>query len=382
MKKNYDVIIAGAGPSGASLAFELATKGIDVLVLEKDILPRYKCCAGGVTFRAAGFLNGILEEVRDNVVTDVTVRCGEAGYSGFSDEDLIYTVKREVFDHALIKNAEKAGATVLQGQKVKRIEGDNGWVEVVTANESYRAQFLAGADGAHSVVAKALGADNIRDYIVAINTEVILPDHELDKWKSRIHIDVGCVSDGYAWVFPKQESLSVGIGCMRDKAIYLKRDFSRFVESLSFDKYPVARSGGGLLPICKKKTVVYKGRLCLLGDAAGFIDPLTGEGIYYAMKSAHLAAPVIEKCLSTNTNCLDEYQRAVDSEVISEIQTAWTFQRLYARLQSKVIPILRIDDRIWRGCCAMVRGDLDYSSVLKRIGGLKGIYNFLAKLVS
>ncbi|MEJ2740192.1 MAG: hypothetical protein P8105_10285, partial [Dehalococcoidia bacterium] len=100
------------------------------------------------------------------------------------------------------------------------------------------------------------------------------------------------------------------------------------------------------------------------------------------MKSAHLAAPVIEKCLSTNTNYLDEYQRAVESEVISEIQTAWTFQRLYARLQSKVIPILRIDDRIWRGCCAMVRGDLDYSSVLKRIGGLKGIYNFLAKLVS
>jgi geranylgeranyl reductase family protein len=381
MKKNYDVIVAGAGPSGALLAFELATKGIDVLVLEKDILPRYKCCAGGVTFRAAGFLNGTIEEVMDNVVTDVTVHCGNDDYSGYSDAELIYTVKRDVFDHALINKAEKAGATVLQGQKVKRIEDKNGQVEVVTAKETYNARFVAGADGAHSVIAKALGKNNIRNYIVAINTEIIVPDHELEKWKSRIHIDVGCVSDGYAWVFPKQESLSVGIGCMRDRATNLKRDFRRFVESLGFDKYPVSRSGGGLLPICKKNIVVHKGRVLLLGDAAGFIDPLTGEGIYYAMKSAMLAAPVIEKCLLNKTDCLDEYQRAVDKEIVPEIQFAWTFQRLYKRLQSKIIPILRVDERIWRGCCSMVRGDLDYSSVLKRIGGLKGIYNFLAKLV-
>ena len=382
MKKNYDVIVAGAGPSGSLLAFELAKKGIDVLVLEKDILPRYKCCAGGITFRTVGFLNGILEEVMDNVVTNVTVSCRDDGYSGYSDVDLIYTVKRDMFDYALIKKAEKAGATVLQGQKVRRIEHNNGRVEVVTAQESYNAQFLAGADGAHSVVAKALGMNNIRDYIVAINTEVVVPDHELEKWRSRIHIDVGCVSDGYAWVFPKQESLSVGIGCMRAKATNLKRDFSKFVESLGFDRYPVSRSGGGLLPICKKNVIVHKGHLLLLGDAAGFIDPLTGEGIYHAMKSASLAAPAIEKSLLINTNCLNEYQRAVNKEIVPEIQTAWTFQRLYVRLQSKVIPILRIDERIWRGCCAMVRGDMDYSTVIKRIGGLKGIYNFLAKLVS
>ena len=382
MKKNYDVIIAGAGPSGALLAFDLATKGIDVLVLEKDILPRYKCCAGGVTFRAAGFLNGTLKEVMDNVVTNVTVRCGDDGYSGYSDEDLIYTVKRDVFDHALIKKAEKAGATVLQGQKVKRIEDKNGQVEVVTANESYHARFVAGADGAHSVVAKAIGKNNIRNHIVAINTEVIVPDHELEKWRSRIHIDVGCVSDGYAWIFPKQESLSVGIGCMRERATYLRRDFSRFVESLGFDKYPVSRSGGGLLPICKKNVVVQRDCILLLGDAAGFVDPLTGEGIYYAMKSAGLAAPVIEKRLLNNADCFDEYQHAVDKEIVSEIQIAWTFQRLYKRLQSKVIPILHVDERIWRGCCSLVRGDLNYSSVLKRIGGIRGIYNFLAKLVS
>jgi flavin-dependent dehydrogenase len=227
-----------------------------------------------------------------------------------------------------------------------------------------------------------MDANNIRDYIAGINTEVIVPDHELETWRSRIHIDVGCVSDGYAWVFPKQESLSVGMGCMRAKVKHLKRDFSKFVESLGFDKYPVARSGGGLLPICKKNVIVHKGHLLLLGDAAGFVDPLTGEGIYYAMKSARLAAPVIEKCLLNNVNCLDEYQHTVDREITPEIQTAWTFQRLYARLQPKVIPILRIDERIWRGCCAMVRGDLDYSTVIKRIGGLRGIYNFLAKLVS
>jgi flavin-dependent dehydrogenase len=74
MNENYDVIIAGAGPAGGILAFELASKGINVLVLEKDVFPRYKCCAGGVTFRAAEFLDGTMEEVTKNTITNVTVR--------------------------------------------------------------------------------------------------------------------------------------------------------------------------------------------------------------------------------------------------------------------------------------------------------------------
>jgi geranylgeranyl reductase family protein len=381
MKENYDVIIAGAGPAGGMLAFELAGKGIDVLVLEKDVLPRYKCCAGGVTFRAAEFLNGAIEEVKKNTVTNVTVRCKNDNYSGYSESDLIYTFMREDFDYALIRMAEKKGATVLQGQKVTGVMHNNGLVEITTGQGSYRARYLAGADGAYSLVARSSGVNVIKDHIAAVNADVKVSDHELGQWRSRIHIDVGCIAGGYGWVFPKKDVLSIGIGCISSRAKTIKKDFDNFITSLGLKEYTISRFSGGLIPVCKKNAVVYKNRVLLLGDAAGFVDPLTGEGIFYAMKSAKLAAPVIEKSLHQGVNYLDEYQRAVEKEILPEINWAWTFQKLYMRLQSKIIPILRVDESIWNGCCSMVRGDLDYSTVVKRVGGFKVISGFLTKFL-
>lgn len=381
MTENYDVIIAGAGPSGGMLACELTGRGINVLVLEKDILPRYKCCAGGVTFRAAEFLNGAMDTLRDNTIHNVTVQFKNDDYSGYSESDLIYTFMREEFDYGLIKMAEKAGATVVQGQKIKGVTHNNGQVEVFTEQGTYRARFLAGADGAGSIVARTMGGNGIRDYIAAINADVIVPDNELEKWKTRIHIDVGCVSEGYGWVFPKKQMLSIGIGCIKSKAKNIKQDFEKFIASLGFEQYTISRLSGGMLPICKKNAIVCKDRMLLLGDAAGFVDPLTGEGIYNALKSARLAAPVIEKCIRQNIDSLDEYQRAVEKEILPEIHLAWVFRKLYTRVQSKIIPALRIDEKIWNGCCAMVRGDLDYSTVVKRVGGFKVITNFLTKFL-
>ena len=121
MNDDYEVIIAGAGPSGSILASELAGRGIRVLVLEKDKLPRYKCCAGGVTYRAAKLLNNTMDGSIYNTVNNVTVRYGNDNYSGYSTKDLIYTFRREEFDYELIKMAESTGATVLQGQKVSYI---------------------------------------------------------------------------------------------------------------------------------------------------------------------------------------------------------------------------------------------------------------------
>ncbi len=381
MNENYDVIIAGAGPAGGILAFELASKGINVLVLEKDVFPRYKCCAGGVTFRAAEFLDGTMEEVTKNTITNVTVRYKNDNYSGYSENDLIYTIMREEFDCALVGMAEKKGATVLQGQKVTGVTHNDGLVEVNTSQGRYRARYLAGADGAYSLVARSSGVNVIRDHITAVNADVIVSDYELEQWRSRIHIDVGCIAGGYGWVFPKKEVLSIGIGCISSRAKTIKSEFDIFIATLGLKEYTISRFNGGLIPVCKKNAVVYKNNVVLLGDAAGFVDPLTGEGIFYAMKSAKLAAPAIEKSLHQGANCLDEYQHAVEKEILPEINWAWAFEKLYMHLQSKIIPILRVDEKIWNGCCSMVRGDLDYSTVVKRVGGFKVISNFLTKFL-
>ncbi len=100
MKQSHDVIVVGAGPSGATLDYELARRGIGVLLLEKEKLPRYKCCAGGVTSKAAKLLDFDISEVVEDVIYELsfTFNLGSP-YLGQHSQPLIYTVMRDVFDY-------------------------------------------------------------------------------------------------------------------------------------------------------------------------------------------------------------------------------------------------------------------------------------------
>ena len=110
MKSRYEVIIVGAGPAGATLAYELASKGVKVLLLEKETLPRHKCCAGGLTVRAARLLGTDIHEVVEGAVSGavITLR-GDNPYCGHHDQTLMYTVMRDRLDFALAKRARRPG---------------------------------------------------------------------------------------------------------------------------------------------------------------------------------------------------------------------------------------------------------------------------------
>jgi geranylgeranyl reductase family protein len=370
----------GAGPAGATLAYELARKGITVLLLEKEKLPRYKCCAGGVTNKATELLDFDISEVTEDEVHEVSFafNLGDT-YLRRSDQPVMYTVMRDSFDHSLVERAQRLGALLMDGQEVRLVQACGGWVETSTANNVFRSRVVIGADGAHSTVARQLDMRRNIEYLTAIESEIAAPEQELAKWKGRAHLDLGCVPGGYAWVFPKRHHLSVGAGCGAPKAKGLNAHYQRFLDSLNVRSYAVTSSGSHLIPTRTKGSLVWQNRALLLGDAAGLCDPLTGEGIYYAVQSAQLAAPVIEDCLTHGGAELADYQEALDREVVSELRIARMLARLFVRFPHLAFGMLKQSDRTWTTVCGMLSGELKYSNIKDRSGGFKGIFKRLLR---
>jgi len=378
LKQSYDVIVVGAGPAGATLAYELAKRGIGVLVLEKEKLPRYKCCAGGVTSKAAKLLDFDISEVAEDVIHELgfTFNLGSP-YLGQHSQPLMYTVTRDVFDYFLMQRARQLGAALLDGQKVRQVQVSADWVEISTADNIFRSRLVVGADGAYSMVARELGMGRRIECLVGIESEIVVPEEELAKWKSRAQVDMGCIPKGYGWIFPKRNHLSIGVACSASKAKNLHAHHQSFVNSLNMGSYIITGSSSHLIPTCTKGRLVWQNKALLLGDAAGLADPLTGEGIYNAIQSAQLAAPVIADTLVRGKAGLQDYQEIVERKIMSELRMARRLSKIFFRFPHLAFGLFNQNDRVWRVVCNLMLGEIDYAAIKGRVGGFKGIYNRL-----
>jgi len=375
LKQSYDVIIVGAGPAGAMLAYELAKNGVDVLVLEKETLPRYKCCAGGVTSKAAKLLGFDFSDAVENVVYEVNVGFDLSNsYLRRHNEPLMYMVMRDAFDYLLAKRAQQAGAVLIDGQEATEIQVSGDWVQVYSGDKVFRSRLVVGADGAYSIAAREMDMRRSLEYIMGIESEVAVSEAKLAKWKSRALLDLGCVPGGYAWVFPKRNHLSVGVGCIVSKAKQLRGCYDRFLKSLGFDGYTVVRSSSHLIPTCSKGRFVWQDKALLVGDAAGLADPLTGEGIHGAILSAELAASVIKESLSCGKVNLEDYQKAVDEKILSELRIARVLSRIFVHFPHLSFTILKQSERVWKASCGLMSGELTYAELKRKAGGFKSIY--------
>ena len=378
MKQTYDVIVVGAGPAGATLAYELARKGITVLLLEKENLPRYKCCAGGVTSKAAKLLDFDISGIAEDTIhrASFTFNLGTP-YLGRYDRPLLYTVMRDVFDHSLATRARRSGADLMDGQNVKRIQPSADYIEVSSAHNIFRSRIVVGADGAYSVVARDLDMHKGTKCLVAIESEITVPEEKLGEWRSQILIDLGYVPGGYAWVFPKRDHLSIGVGCLSSQARELSHHHERFLHSLGLGSYTITRSSSQKIPTRTRGRLVWRNQALLVGDAAGLADPLTGEGIHNAIKSAQLAVPAIEKRLMTGKDGLQDYQEAVDSEIISELRIAHTVSGFFVHSPRLVFGMLNQGNELWEALCELMLGETSYAALKERIGGYRGIFSRL-----
>jgi geranylgeranyl reductase family protein len=308
----YETVVVGAGPAGSTAAKFLAEKGVKVLLLDKEQFPRYKPCGGGLPLR-------VLKEFPYVKDTETIKSYSYGGIVHSSSrkytievqkpQPIIAMVSREHFDHALVQLAQDKGADVQQGSEVTKVHVGT---DAVTINlrdgSTLTTPVVIGADGCHSIVARTTGLFHRHDWIGTSIVEefpmssTVIDELYSDKRSFHLHMKFNDLA-GYAWVFPKDCTVNIGLGQYqrRIKGQSMKKNLRQYLdaylshlkkEQLFPQELESSHPKGGVLPVAPLNKT-YKDRVLLCGDAAGFINPITGEGIYYAIASGSMAAKTV-----------------------------------------------------------------------------------------
>lgn len=379
-----DVIVVGMGPAGASAALELSRCGFSVLAFDKQAHPRYKVCGGGLSARIERILPDDFQSVVEEVVHRVQFTYGEkeSFVLDFS-RPVAYMVMRANFDRWLVEKARKAGADIREGESVLDLSCHDSGVEVRTDRGRYRSRFVVGADGAMSVVAQRVFPEKRFRKIPALESECPRPYAEPSKREiPTALISLSAAEKGYGWIFPKRDGFSLGIGEFVHGANRPKQSFEAFVRGeASLAGLTIPPPMGHLLPIAhqpgKNGAQVWKGHLVreravLVGDAGHLVDPLLGEGIYYAVRSGQLAAKNLVAIMRNPEYRLDHYEEHIAREFGPEFCVAAKMHRIiygvprsWHRWAGRVFPhaYQRV---LWR-YCEVLQGGETYQSLWKRI---------------
>jgi len=341
-KNRFDAVVVGGGPAGSTAAFLLASNGLKVLILDKKSFPRDKLCGGLLTYKTVRLLEDIFHTSVDFLKSKNIIALNSNQYNVVSSTGMSFKgrlnypfhfVRRNTYDDLWLKMACKAGAEFRSGEKVNAIEYSGTKVSTDKGTEFY-GKFVFGADGVSSKVRRSLAAKNLIKgewkANLATALEVFIPSSQLPELPDYPHIYFGHIPWGYAWCFPGEHQRILGICGLNAKAgKSLRKCFEKFLDSLhlSMDQIPAPASHA--LPYGNYLTNPGYGNFLLVGDAAGLADPLLGEGIYYAHKSAQLAADAVIRYRHDPPAVLQEYACNLNRVIIPEFK--------YARIGRKIL---------------------------------------------
>jgi len=366
--EKFDLIVAGAGPAGASAVLAAKGAGLKIALIDKSNFPRDKVCGDFVMARGPRFISEYAPSLKERLdqFPEKAVNKSTAIY--VDDFDPIIwewvqrsiTIKREDFDHMILEEALKVeGVHFFPGETIKEVRRENGQVFVRSSNLEFKAPFIVGADGAHSPVAKSLAnykvdhnhyGGSVRAYYSAL-TNISSATNEVYVSKD--------VLPGYFWLFPLSEtSANIGLGMhsrhIVPNKVNLKEVFYRFIEESPTlqSKMSSAEMEGPLkgfgLPFYSKKFNLSGDNYILCGDAGSMIDPMNGEGIYQAIVSGLAAGEWLKENLpkgKIGANASFAYEKAMHKRFWPEMRTKALLVKGFAHRSKLISSLARVGIR-------------------------------------
>ncbi|MCK4435363.1 NAD(P)/FAD-dependent oxidoreductase [Candidatus Bathyarchaeota archaeon] len=372
--RKYDVIVVGSGPSGATAAYWCAKNGFSTLIVDENRFPRDKPCAGVVSSRALNHLNFKVDETVKQVYYKARIyRPHGEFFTLKSNSPLAIGVFRSDFDLLLNQKAISEGAIFGEENKVERVLVSPSGVHI-RCRKGLEAigEVLVAADGVNSIIARQV---NLREKWNS--NEVGLAS----VWESKIENKAlegiicdslefyfGIASSGYGWIFPKGKSLCVGAGILlKDlrSSDNLIPNFIRKVRKIRALK--IANPKFHLVPIGGINRRVSIGRTLLVGDAAGFVDPLFGEGIYSAIASGRIAALSIKKALEQGrpNSASTIYDKLCKRMLIPDLKLAHSFAAKVHYHPDMVLGFFLSDEKLCQDFAEVIKGKKNYRDFVK-----------------
>lgn len=325
----FDCIIVGAGPAGASAAYHLAKHGRSVLLLEKQALPRYKPCTGGVSPAIAQWFDFDFAPAIDRKLETIcyTWKLGDPVHAKLQTSEPMWMVRRDVFDHFLVQQAQKQGAELRDDTAAIGIEFKSDHWQVKTANDTVSGRYLIAADGAKGPTAKWLGFKAPKQRSAAA-LEVAAATVDA----TNAFFEFGMVKNGYIWRFPKADGYALGIATFRGND---PNDLSPLLREYA-QKSGLELSTASLtthpLNLWDGDQTLHTQNALLAGEAACVVDPFTAEGVRPAIFTGVKAAEAIDAALAGKANALQGYTELVNKEWGADMVWAQRLAGVFYRL--------------------------------------------------
>ncbi|NET50919.1 MAG: geranylgeranyl reductase family protein [Merismopedia sp. SIO2A8] len=362
----YDCIVVGAGPAGGAAAYHLAKRGVSVLVLEKELLPRYKPCGGGVSPQVAQWFDFDFSPAISIKTTTIqyTWNMDDPVVVDMDDIEPIWMVRRDVFDHFLVQQAQRQGAELQMNTAVTGIEFKGDRWHVNTTHGSVEAHYLIAADGAKGPMARWLGFKQ-RKRTLAGALEIETPATDAHA----AFFEFGMVQNGYIWNFPKADGYSLGIGTFQSGG-KKKQDFkailAQYATMFGVDWADVTQQHGHPICLWNGHQDLHTQQAVLAGDTACVVDPFTAEGIRPSIFTGIKAADAIHGALGGDTQALERYSQIVQEELGQDFVWAKRLADVFYRVPQVAYKVGVKQSSGTKRMVRLLSGELRYRDVIHR----------------